>query len=192
MRCNRCGIAGCRCIRSVSATWRGGLRWCGGRGVGASRIVNARLTATISFIQHGYAGQKAMLTVRDGDKTLATREVALAANGGLQTEPVFFSAGAAGAKSLRFGIEPIAGEENLSNNAMTRPVLVSDVKKRILYVEGEPRWEFKFIRRAEDDDPTVQLVSMLRTSENKTYRQGISDPGELADGFPTRPEDLFA
>ena len=33
---------------------------------------------------------------------------------------------------------------------------------------------------------------MLRTSENKVYRQGISDPNELADGFPVRPEDLFA
>jgi uncharacterized membrane protein len=32
---------------------------------------------------------------------------------------------------------------------------------------------------------------MLRTSENKTYRQGIGDPNELAAGFPARPEDLF-
>ncbi len=115
----------------------------------------------------------------------------LAPNGVLQTEPVFFSVGAAGAKSLRFGVEPLPGEENLSNNAMTRPILVSDAKRRILYIEGEPRWEFKFIRRAEEDDPTVQLVSMLRTSENKIYRQGISDPSELADGFPVRPENLF-
>jgi uncharacterized membrane protein len=113
-------------------------------------------------------------------------------NGAIQTEPLFFSAGAAGAKSLQFGIEPLAGEENLKNNAMTRPVLVSDAKRRILYIEGEPRWEFKFIRRAEEDDPTVQLVTMLRTSENKIYRQGISDPGELAEGFPVRPEDLFS
>src|SRR5271166_2921024 len=29
------------------------------------------------------------------------------------------------------------------------------------------------------------------TSENKVYRQGIADPKELADGFPSRPEDLF-
>src|ERR1700755_2258403 len=58
-------------------------------------------------------------------------------------------------------------------------------------VEGEPRWEYKFIRRAEGDDPTVQLVSMLRTSENKIYRQGISSPDELADGFPVRPGSLF-
>ena len=159
--------------------------------VAANAVVNARLAAAVSFTQYGYAGQKAAVTVRDGDKTVAVREVTLGANGALQTEPLFFSAGAAGAKSLQFAIEPLAGEENLKNNTMARPVLVSDAKRRILYVEGEPRWEFKFIRRAEENDPTVQLVSMLRTSENKIYRQGISDPMELADGFPVRPEDLF-
>jgi hypothetical protein len=156
-----------------------------------SAMANARIAATVSLTQHGYAGQKATLAVRDGDKTLAVREVTLAADGQIQTEPLFFPAGAAGAKSLIFGVEPLAGEENLKNNALTRPIIVSDAKRRILYIEGEPRWEFKFIRRAEEDDPTVQLVSMLRTSENKIYRQGISDPSELADGFPVRPEDLF-
>lgn len=159
--------------------------------VTSSAIVNARLTATVSFKQRGFSGQKATLTVRDGDKSLAVREITLGPNGVLQTEQLFFSAGTAGAKSLRFEIKPLAGEENPSNNAMTQPLLVTDAKRRILYVEGEPRWEFKFIRRAEEDDPTVQLVSMLRTSENKIYRQGISDPGELADGFPVRPENLF-
>jgi uncharacterized membrane protein len=160
--------------------------------VAAGAVANARLTATLSFTQRGFAGQKAMLTVRDGDKMLAEREVTLAASGVIQTEALFFSAGAAGAKSLRFAVEPLPGEENAANNALTRPMLVSDARRRILYIEGEPRWEYKFIRRAEEDDPTVQLVSMLRTSENKIYRQGISDPGELAEGFPVRAEDLFS
>src|SRR5208337_808458 len=118
--------------------------------------------------------------------------ISLSANGNVQTEPLFFPAGVAGAKSLTFSVEPLPGEENLANNTVTRPILVSDAKRRILYVEGEPRWEYKFIRRAEENDPTVQLVSMLRTSENKIYRQGIRDPNELADGFPARPEDLFS
>lgn len=159
--------------------------------VAASATANARISATVSLVQQGYAGRNARLTVRDGDKTLAVREITLAGDGRIQTEPLFFSAGAAGAKSLEFGVEPLAGEKNPGNNALARPVLVSNEKRRILYVEGEPRWEFKFIRRALVDDPTVQLVSMLRTSENKTYRQGIGDPNELADGFPARAEDLF-
>ena len=159
--------------------------------VAAGANPNARIAATVSFTQHGYAGRTATLTVRDRDKTLAAREINLAPDGRIQTEPLFFSAGPAGVKSLEFSVEPMAGEENQRNNAVTRPILVSDEKRRILYVEGEPRWEFKFIRRAVADDPAVQLVSMLRTSENKTYRQGIGSPDELADGCPSRPEDLF-
>ncbi|MGB9512668.1 MAG: glutamine amidotransferase [Candidatus Acidiferrum sp.] len=159
--------------------------------IAASAIANARMSATVSLTQHGYAGQNAKLTVQDGDKVLGERQVTLATDGRIQTEQLFFPVGAAGAKSLTFRIEPLEGEENLANNTMTRPILVNDAKRRILYVEGEPRWEYKFIRRAEGDDPTVQLVSMLRTSENKIYRQGISSPNELADGFPSRPEDLF-
>jgi uncharacterized membrane protein len=159
--------------------------------VAASAAANARVATTISFVQDGYTGQKATITVRDGDKTLAEREVSLGPDDRIQTEPLYFPAGEAGAKDLSFSVDPLPGEENLKNNAITRPILVSDAKRRILYIEGEPRWEYKFIRRAEDEDPTVQIVSMLRTSENKIYRQGISDPSELADGFPTRAEDLF-
>src|SRR5208282_4882269 len=55
-----------------------------------------------------------------------------------------------------------------------------------------PRWEYKFIRRAAEDDRILRLVSMLRTSENKLYRQNVEDPKELAEGFPTRAQDLFA
>ena len=159
--------------------------------VPASAATNARVSATVSLTQYGYTGQKATLTVRDGEKTVAAREIVLGAEGRIQTEPLFLAAGAAGAKDLTFTINPLPGEENLANNTVTRPILVSDAKRRILYIEGEPRWEYKFIRRAEADDPTVQIVSMVRTSENKIYRQGIGTPNELADGFPTRAEDLF-
>src|SRR2546429_677069 len=160
--------------------------------IAASVIAESRISATVSLTQRGYAGKKAKLTVRDGAKEIAGREITLAADGRMQAEPVFFPAGAAGAKSLTFSMETLSGEENLANNTMTRPIVVSDAKRRILYLEGEPRWEYKFIRRAEAEDPTVQLVSMLRTSENKIYRQGISDPSELANGFPARPENLFS
>ncbi len=154
-------------------------------------LANSRLSAEVTFHQHGYDGRKATLAVRDGDQLLASREITFAGGGKIQSEDLLFNAGAAAAKSLQFSIEPQPDERNRLNNSVTRPVNVESSQRRILYVEGEPRWEYKFIRRAEDDDKTVQIVSMLRTTENKIYRQGISDPKELADGFPTRAEDLF-
>jgi hypothetical protein len=154
-------------------------------------MAGSRIPATVTFHQRGYAGSKAILAIRDGDKTLDSREVTLGADGATQVETVFFSPGDAGVKSLHFSLGPLANEENVANNAVTRLLGVTDDKRRILYVEGEPRWEYKFIRRAEDDDKIVQVASMLRTTENKIYRQGINDPTELANGFPVRPEDLF-
>lgn len=154
-------------------------------------LADSRLAAKITFHQRGFAGQKANLTVRDGGKVLAAQPVTLSADGEVQSQTLLFNAGDAGAKTLQFSLDPLPGEENRSNNGLARLVNVESNKRKILYVEGEPRWEYKFIRRAEDDDRIVKIASMLRTSENKIYRQGIDDPKELADGFPARAEDLF-
>ncbi len=154
-------------------------------------LADSRLAAGVSFHQRGYAGRKGMLAVRDGAKVLTTREITFGPDGNIQTENLLFNAGAAGAKPLSFSIDPLPGEENRANNALTRLVDVRSEKRRILYIEGEPRWDYKFIRRAEDDDRIVQISSMMRTSENKIYRQGIADPKELAEGFPTKVEQLF-
>ena len=132
-----------------------------------------------------------MLRVREDSKVLAAREVTLAANGAVQTEALPFSAGPAGAKALQFSIDLLDGEDNRFNNGVTRLVKVESDARRVLYVEGEPRWEFKFIRRAEDEDRIVRVVSMLRTTENKIYRQGIENPQDLASGFPATAEELF-
>jgi uncharacterized membrane protein len=155
-------------------------------------LADSRLSAKLTFHQHGYAGQKTLLAARDGDKVLAARQITLSGDDATQNETLLFNAGVAGAKSVRFTLDPLPGEENTANNSLTRLINVQSNKQRILYVEGEPRWEYKFIRRAEQDDRIVTIASMLRTSENKIYRQGIDDPKELAEGFPSRVEDLFA
>jgi uncharacterized membrane protein len=157
-------------------------------------LADSRLAAKITLHQRGYAGSKINLTIRDVTgqaKILASRSITLGADGNLQTETLMFDVGGAGAKTLQIAAAPIAGEENVANNTLTRLVNVGSEPRRILYIESEPRWEYKFIRQAEEDDRMVRIASIVRTSENKYYRQGIADPKELAEGFPSRPEDLF-
>lgn len=154
-------------------------------------LANSRMSANVTFHQEGFAGHKATLSARDGGKLLASRDVTLAGDDKSQSEILLLNAGDAGAKALTFSLAPLPGESNTANNSITRLVDVQADKRRILYVEGEPRWEYKFIRRAEDDDPIVEIASMLRTTENKIYRQGIENPQELAEGFPTDAKDLF-
>ena len=154
-------------------------------------LADSRLGAVVHFHQHGFAGKKSRLLVREGAKVLASRDVQFEVDGTVQSETLLFNVGPAGAKAIQLSIEAQPGEANVANNAVTRVVNVESDKRRVLYIEGEPRWDYKFIRRTEGDDRLVQLSSMLRTTENKIYRQSIEDPKELAEGFPAKAEDLF-
>lgn len=160
--------------------------------VPARALPDSRLSAVVSFHQRGYAGQKAKLTIKEGAKILSQQMVTLKKDGQEQTETLLFNAGTAGVRSIETSVEPLAGESNVKNNALLRLVNVDQRKPRILYMEGEPRWEFKFLRRAVEDDRTIDLVTILRTTQNKIYRQGIANPDELKEGFPTKVEELFA
>jgi len=160
--------------------------------VPARALAEARVAAQVTVRQTGYSGQKAAITIRDEGRVLAQHPVTFRADGTPQTETVLFGAGAAGPKALTVSVTPLQGEENAQNNALTRLVTVEKRKPRILYIEGEPKWEYKFIRRAMDEEKTVAMSSMLRTTQNKIYRQGIAEPKELEDGFPAKAEDLFA
>jgi uncharacterized membrane protein len=155
-------------------------------------LAKSRLQAVVTFHQHGFKGNKVRLAVRESGKVLASRDIVLKGDGAAQTEAVLFNAGEAGVKNLDFSIEPIQEEDNKSNNSLTRVLNVDNSKPRILYMEGEPTWDYKFLRRAVEDDKNIELVSIVRTTQNKVYRQGIANPDELKDGFPTKVDDLFA
>ena len=96
-------------------------------------LPDSRLAAVVRFHQHGYSGAKAKLTLRDGGKVLATRDVTLKGDGVEQTESVLFNAGLAGVRTIETSIAPLPNEENPRNNAVTRLVNVDGRKPRILY-----------------------------------------------------------
>jgi uncharacterized membrane protein len=163
----------------------------------ARALPQSRLTAVVTYQSYGLSGTKAKLTVKDSGKVLAAQDITLKGDGVMGSESLVFNCGDAGAKTLEIAIDPISGEDNTQNNKVDRLVNVEARHPRILYMEGEPRWEYKFMRRAlpflpNDQYPDQEMASILRTTPNKTYRQGFKDEKELADGFPTKPEELFA
>ncbi len=153
-------------------------------------LANARVSADIHIRQHDFTGQHAHLTITADGQLVASRDITLA-DTPEQIENIEFAAGRSGVRRLQAHIDALPGETNVKNNVQTKLLAIDGTKRRILYIEGEPRWEYKFLRRAVEDDPAVEIVSMLRTTQNKIYRQGIANPAELADGFPGKPEDLF-
>jgi uncharacterized membrane protein len=159
----------------------------------ARSLAKSRLEAQVTFHQWGLKGEKARLTVRDSGKILTSRDIVLQGDGAAQTETVLFNAGDAGVKNLQFSIDALPGEDNKDNNALTRVLDVDNATPKVLYMEGEPRWDFKFIRRAVEDDKNISLYTIVRTTQNKTYTQAPDKqhPELIAAGFPTKVEELF-
>jgi uncharacterized membrane protein len=150
----------------------------------------ATITARVGIRHDGIDSTR--VRVHDRDALIATREIKLDANARSTEIELDLPSGAPGARELRFSLDEAEGETNVANNRRTRVVEVPAERRNILYIEGEPRWEFKFIRRATTEDRALRLASIVRTTPNKHYRQGVSSPDELREGFPKSAEELFA
>src|SRR5581483_5689710 len=149
------------------------------------------LVVDVVLSQTGYGGQTVPLTVEDDGRILTTEEVKLPADGESATVKVRFTANEAGARTFKFKVPTQQGEQVTQNNARDALIEVRDRREKVLYFEGEPRPEYKFLRRAVEDDKNLQVVSIDRTAENKYYRQDISTPDEVIGGFPKTREELF-
>ena len=150
------------------------------------------LAVDVVLTQTGYAGSTATLNVEDAGRILASQDVTLPADGEPAAVRIHFAAAEPGPRVFRFRVPALAGEEIPQNNVRDVLVEVRDRREKILYFEGEPRYEVKFIRRAVADDRNLQLVVLQRTAENKYLRLDVDSPEELAAGFPKQRDELFA
>jgi uncharacterized membrane protein len=152
-------------------------------------LPGSTVSAQVS-IRHDGAGV-AQLKVYDGDKILASEPVPLPSGSGVTTRWIDLDVGPVGVRDLKFALDALPGETNTINNARLRPMEVPQQRRSVLYVEGEPRWEYKFIRRAIEDGGAVRVASLLKTTPNKFYRQGVESADELTKGFPEDELTLF-
>ena len=154
-----------------------------------SAVPEANLRAEVT-LQSG-TPRETTLKVYDGDRIIAAQEVSLPGNGQKIQESIAIPTGSVGVRHLRFVLDPAAGEYNLQNNELRHNLTIAETQPRVLYVEGEPRWEYKFIRRAVEEAGFVHLHGLVQTSTNKSYRQGIDSPEQLENGFPSSRDELF-
>lgn len=158
-------------------------------GVAENTAPDSRVVAQLR-LRHRSAGQ-ARIRVRDGSRVIAARDVVLHA---ADPEPLLrleFDSGPGGIRDLTFEVEPPPGDLLADNNRVQRLLTVSDRTHRVLYLEGEPRWEYKFLRRALQGDPVLALSTWLRTTDRKTLRQNVASADELDQGFPVSRAELY-
>jgi len=105
------------------------------------------LMVDVVLSQSGFDGQPVTLDVEDEGTLVSTQQVTLPDAGTPASIPVRFTVSEAGPRVLRFRVSPQPGELVTENNAREALIDVRDRKEKILYFEGEPRFEMKFIRR---------------------------------------------
>ncbi len=161
--------------------------------VSAPRAVLAGTTLLLDAVvtAHGYAGQSLTMDVLDGATIAGTQAFTVGADGQPTTVRVRFTATEPGPRVFTFRVAPQPGELLPENNARDVLVDVRDRREKILYFEGEPRFEMKFLRRALTGDKQMQLVVLQRTADNKYLRLEVDDPEELIGGFPKTRDELF-
>ena len=154
-------------------------------------LKGSSLVVDVTLSQRGFAGERVRLDVEDEGRIVDSREVELSNEAETTNVRVHFTVSEPGARTFRFKVALQSGEMVTQNNQRELLIYVEDRKEKILYFEGEPRFELAFTRRAVTDDENVQLVCINRTAENKFLRLNVDDSEELAGGFPKTREELF-
>ena len=84
-------------------------------------------------------------------------------------------------------------EATLANNRQMIVVDRGQEPFRILYVAGRPNWEYKFLNRAIQEDPQVQMVALIRVARREPKFDFIGRQGESSNplfrGFGTNDEE---
>lgn len=154
-------------------------------------LIGSSVTAEALVRLSGYGPTKLKIAVSENGRALKTQEFEV--RGGETRElTLVFTPPTAGDHRYTFAVTPLENELTVDNNAQEALVQVTDKQPKILYMEGEPRWEYGKLRQSLGrNEKNVVLVSVLRSADGKFYRQGVESDQELKSGFPSTEEELF-
>jgi uncharacterized membrane protein len=139
----------------------------------------------------GYEGQKISVAVSEDGRALKTEQFDVK-GGESETVTVEFTPSSPGAHRYTFAVTGLDGETTTENNSQETLIEVTNDQPKVLYIEGEPRWEYGKLRQTlPKNEKNVILVSVLRSADGKYYRQGVEGPNDLEAGFPKTDEELF-
>lgn len=130
-------------------------------------MVNNDVSVGVPVTKTGPA-TKAVVSLKRGGEVVASREIDFSAGPAEQAKTVTlkFKPTQAGSFVYTAAVATPEGSELkeplLINNAATFPLQVDGEPIRVLYLEGAMRFEFKFLKARLEDDPDVNLASVLR------------------------------
>jgi len=156
-------------------------------------IVNVRAQLAMTGVEPGQQVRVVLKDKRTGRELPglagATAEQLVIADGsGRPTEvELQFKPEVVGPLDVVVEAAPLTGEVDDDDNARVVQVAVLDAKINVLYVDGYPRWEYRYIRTEMIRDKSVD-ISLLLTSADVTFAQEGDRPIKR---FPESIEELL-
>ena len=117
------------------------------------------IRATIA--QTGYTGQTTRLALREVKSQRLVSSATLTFVEGSQEVEFRLTPATVGNFQYTLTLPTLEGELTAENNEKTFALKVVKAKLNVFYLEGRPRWEYTFLKRALERDPDIELTSAL-------------------------------
>ena len=118
----------------------------------------------VTVAQSGYTGQTTRLALREVNRQKVQRLVAsttLTFEEGSQQIEFTLTPETEGNFQYTLTLPTLDGELTSENNEKTFALKVVKAKLSVFYLEGRPRWEYTFLKRALERDPGIEFTSAL-------------------------------
>jgi hypothetical protein len=125
-------------------------------------LVHNDLSVAVPVAKTGDPEMKATVTLRIGDKVLATKDVTLPAGNGEQLVGLSIKPDQPGTFEITVEVKSSVAEQDLLNNAVNFPLEVVSDPIRVVYLEGFLRYEYRYLKAHLEEDPDVSLAAVPR------------------------------
>lgn len=146
-----------------------------------------RVPVRVQIQSNGYEKRMVRLSVLLNDRSVSQKEIRL--EGGMQFEDIDFRIDLyeKGAARIAVVVEPFNDEISAANNRIERSIRVVNEKVKVLYIEGNARWEFRYLSAILKRDPRIDVTFIASSVGPEIAR---NSPDHL-ERFPSKREEAF-
>ncbi|QDT59311.1 VWA domain containing CoxE-like protein [Stieleria bergensis] len=146
-----------------------------------------KVPVRVQLQSKGYEKRTATLSVMLNDRRVSSRTVRF--EGGLQFEDIDFRVDVydKGAAEIEIKIEAFNDEVSVENNRVLRSIRVVNEKVNVLYIEGNARWEYRYLRAILKRDPRINATFIASNVGPEVARNST----EHIERFPNNREEAF-
>jgi hypothetical protein len=152
-------------------------------------LLGAESRFSVNLRQQGLADKPLKVQLKEGDKLVATQAFTFSGKEKEKAVTVAFRPEEAGLKEYAIEFDGVPASP-AAEEARRFSVQVVGARNEVLFIEDSWRWEFKFLRRIFEDDPTFTLTAFLSRGESAFVQLAEPDRRTQVNGFPQSRAEL--